>query len=88
MKKIATAIVLTLAFAVSAVAADSVVYPAANGNVTFNHKGHSAKLACKECHGSGAPGKIAINKDKAHSLCKGCHASTKGPTKCADCHKK
>ena len=88
MKRIIAAAALTLAFAVSALAADTVVYPAKNGNVTFNHKAHSAKLECKLCHGNGAPAKIAIDKDAAHKLCKGCHAEKKGPTKCGDCHKK
>ncbi|TSK04293.1 MAG: cytochrome c3 family protein [Geobacter sp.] len=89
MKKIFAAVALTLAFAVSAMAADSVVYPAKNGNVTFNHKAHQAKAECKVCHGEGAPAKIEINKDKAHSMCKGCHAEKKaGPTKCGECHKK
>jgi hypothetical protein len=89
MKKVIAAVALTLAFAVSALAADSVVYPAKNGNVTFDHKGHSAKLECKLCHGAGAPAKIAIDKDVAHKLCKGCHADKKaGPTKCGECHKK
>jgi len=89
MKKIVAAVALTLAFAVSAMAADSVVYPAKNGNVTFNHKGHAAAVECKICHGEGAPAKIALGKDKAHALCKGCHADKKaGPTKCGECHKK
>jgi len=89
MKKVATALVLILAFAVSAMAADTVVYPAKNGNVTFNHKAHQEKLKdCKLCHGDAAPAKIAINKDKAHELCKGCHAKGAGPTKCGECHKK
>jgi len=88
MKKIVAAVALTLAFAVSAIAADSVVYPAKNGNVTFNHKAHSTKFECKACH-EGAPAKIAINKDAAHGKsCKGCHAEKNGPTKCGDCHKK
>jgi len=90
MKKIVAAVALTLAFAVSAVAADSVVvYPAKNGNVTFDHKAHQGRAACKDCHGAGAPAKIAIDKDVAHKLCKGCHADKKaGPTKCGECHKK
>jgi len=89
MKKIVAAVALTLAFAVSAVAADTVTYPAKNGNVTFNHKAHGARLECKVCHGPAAPAKIAIDKDSAHKLCKGCHADKKaGPTKCGECHKK
>jgi hypothetical protein len=90
MKKIVAAVALTLAFAVSAMAADSVVYPAKNGNVTFDHKGHSTKMECKICHGEGAPAKIVIDKEKAHgATCKGCHIEKKaGPTKCGECHKK
>ena len=55
MKRIAAAVALTLALAVSALAADTVVYPAKNGNVTFNHKAHQGRAACKDCHGAGAP---------------------------------
>jgi opacity protein-like surface antigen len=89
MKKIAAAVAMTLFFAVSAMAADTVVFPAKNGNVTFDHKAHQGRVACKACHGEGAPSKIAIDKDTAHKLCKGCHADMKkGPTKCGECHKK
>jgi DnaJ-class molecular chaperone len=89
MKKIIVAVALTFAFAVPALAADTVVFPAKNGNVTFNHKSHSSTIECKACHGAGAPAKIAINKETAHTLCKGCHTERKaGPTKCGDCHKK
>lgn len=90
MKKIVATVALTLAFAVSAMAADSVVYSAKNGNVTFDHKGHSTKMECKTCHGEGAPAKIVIDKEKAHGAsCKGCHIEKKaGPTKCGECHKK
>lgn len=66
-----------------------VVYPARNGNIRFSHKMHSGRLECRACHGPGEPGTIAINKDVAHRLCKGCHAEMKaGPTKCGECHKK
>lgn len=90
MKKVVVAVALTLAFAVSALAADMVVFPAKNGNVTFNHKAHQERLKdCTLCHGEGAPAKIAIDKDKAHALCRGCHTEKKaGPTKCGECHKK
>ena len=88
MKKIVVAVLLTLACAVSALAADTVVFPAKNGNVTFNHKAHSAKIECKACHGAGAPAKIAIDMVKAHDLCKGCHEKKGSHAKCADCHKK
>jgi hypothetical protein len=89
MKSIIAAVAVMLAFAVSAMAADSYNYTAKNGNVAFDHKGHSAKLECKLCHGDAAPAKIAIDKDKGHALCKGCHADKKaGPVKCGECHKK
>lgn len=72
-----------------AIAADSVVYEASQGKVTFNHKAHQEKLKdCSKCH-AGTPAKIAISKDVAHKeLCKKCHAEMGGPTKCGECHKK
>jgi opacity protein-like surface antigen len=92
MKKIVAAVALTLAFAVSAMAADTVVFPASMGNVTFNHKAHQEKLKdCKLCHGDGAPAKIVINKAVAHDvLCKVCHAKSNvgADQKCKFCHKK
>lgn len=81
-------VVMLVAFAASAFAADTVVMKAKNGDVTFNHKAHGAKIDCKLCHGDGVPGKLVMGKDKAHSLCKDCHSKQGGPTKCADCHKK
>jgi predicted CXXCH cytochrome family protein len=75
----------TIAFA----APDSVTLEAKNGNVTFNHKGHSASMDCKTCHGEGTPAKIDLNKDSAHALCMDCHKTKgAGPTKCGECHKK
>jgi cytochrome c553 len=73
-----------------AIAADTVVYEASQGKVTFNHKAHADKLKdCAKCHGKEKPAKIAITKDVAHKdLCKKCHAEMGGPTKCGDCHKK
>jgi cytochrome c553 len=72
-----------------AIAADTVVYEASQGKVTFNHKAHSDKLKdCAKCH-EGTPAKIEVTKDLAHKdLCKKCHAEMGGPTKCGDCHKK
>lgn len=89
MKKI-LACGLMVVFSVSAaVAADTVVMKAKNGDVTFNHKAHGAAVECKVCHGEGTPGKLTLGKDKAHKLCKDCHAEKKkGPTGCKDCHKK
>lgn len=73
-----------------AIAADSVVYEASQGKVTFNHKAHAEKLKndCSKCH-QGKPAKIAISKDVAHKeLCVKCHKEMGGPSKCGDCHKK
>jgi cytochrome c553 len=72
-----------------AVAADTVVYEASQGKVTFNHKAHADKLKdCAKCH-KGTPAKIEVTKDVAHKdLCKKCHQEMGGPTKCGDCHKK
>lgn len=89
MKKV-LAVALMVAFAASAAfAADTVVLKAKNGNVTFDHKKHSATGDCKTCHGEGTPAKLTLGKDAAHKLCKGCHETKKaGPTKCGECHKK
>lgn len=90
MKKVAIALVAVIAFAGAAVAADTMTFPAKNGNITFNHKKHQeiVKGDCKACHEK-APGKIEdFGKDFAHKTCKGCHAKTGGPTKCGECHKK
>jgi c(7)-type cytochrome triheme protein len=93
MKKSLAVFALVLMFAVPAMAADSVVYNAKNGTViTFDHKGHAARTACKECHGEGAPAKVIVaGKEKAHALCLTCHKKLKDAKvsgKCSECHKK
>jgi len=89
MKKLLVAAMLVAFAASTAMAADTVTLEAKNGNVTFNHKKHSESMECKVCHGEGTPGKIELDKDKAHALCKDCHTTkAAGPTKCGDCHKK
>ncbi|GAB4293411.1 MAG: cytochrome c3 family protein [Desulfuromonadia bacterium] len=95
MKRIITAISLTLFAATAVIAAgpESVTLPAKNGNVTFPHKKHQEiklEKGCTACHEQAAGGKIAgLGKDWAHKTCKGCHsAMNKGPTKCGECHKK
>lgn len=66
-----------------------VFFPASLGKVAFDHPGHAKRLACTACHGPEPPRKIALNKDKAHQLCKGCHEQkAAGPTKCNACHVK
>jgi hypothetical protein len=78
----------TAAFAVDAPKGPVVLESAKQGNVTFNHSKHT-QLKCDLCH-KGTPGKIGkLEKDAAHKMCSDCHkAEKKGPTKCADCHKK
>ncbi|GFE57184.1 cytochrome c3 family protein [Geobacter sp. AOG1] len=89
MKRILAGVLMVAFAATTAAAADTVTMKAKNGDVTFNHKGHSAAMECKECHGAGNPGKLTLGKDAAHKLCKGCHETKKqGPTKCGECHKK
>jgi opacity protein-like surface antigen len=88
MMRILAGAVMIACVATTTVAADTVVMQAKNGNVTFNHAAHNARLECKVCHPGGKPGKIDINKATAHRLCKGCHESKQGPTKCGDCHRK
>lgn len=90
MKKIVASIAaLSFVFAATAFAAGPETITLKK-NVTFPHAKHQKdlKIACKECHGD-KPGKIeGFGKDKAHELCKGCHAK-KSPdaAKCGFCHK-
>lgn len=90
MKKLVTAAMLIAFAASSALAADEIVtMKAKNGDVKFNHTKHKASGDCKVCHGDKAPGKLDLDKDTAHKVCKGCHETKKaGPTKCGECHKK
>jgi c(7)-type cytochrome triheme protein len=92
MKKLVVVVMLLLFLAVPVIAADMVTLKAKMGDVTFNHKAHSAANACNACHGEGTPGKFALGgKDAAHKLCAGCHDAKKaGPAtnKCMECHKK
>jgi predicted CXXCH cytochrome family protein len=86
---IAAAFALFASSAFAAAPTGPVTLEAKSGNVTFNHKTH-ASVKCTQCHASEAGGKIeGLNKEKAHELCQGCHKQqAKGPTKCAECHKK
>jgi gas vesicle protein len=66
-----------------------VTYPASYGQVVFDHQAHAAGFACSSCHTTDPPVKIELDKDQAHSLCKGCHQEkAAGPTQCNGCHKK
>ena len=71
-------------------APEVVTYPASMGKVTFTHATHAARLDCGKCHTTDPPQKIAIDKESAHALCKGCHQVMGGnaPTGCTGCHKK
>jgi predicted CXXCH cytochrome family protein len=89
---IVAALVFTAGVAVAAEAPATITFDAKQGKVTFGHKAHAELLKgdCKACHADAKGGKIeGFNKDKAHGLCKKCHETEKkGPTKCAECHKK
>ena len=90
MNKLIATLALTLIAAGTALAADTMTFPAKNGTVTFEHKLHQQRVGdCKTCHEKG-PGKIeGFGKEWAHKTCKGCHEQKKaGPTKCGECHKK
>jgi outer membrane biosynthesis protein TonB len=68
---------------------DSVTLAASQGQVTLPHLAHAKSFPCATCHGDGTPGKIGLNKDAAHNLCRDCHnAKGAGPTTCTGCHKK
>ena len=86
---IAAALALFAAPAYAAAPTGPKTLKAKTGDVTFNHKTHSS-VKCETCHATPAGGKIeGFGKDKAHGLCVECHKKeAKGPTKCADCHKK
>ena len=74
----------------AAKAPDTVVYPGPRGKVVFTHAIHAARLDCGRCHTHDPPEKIAINREVAHTLCRGCHQESGGhaPLYCSGCHKK
>ena len=56
-------------------------------------KGKEGIQSCFECHGkdpkANDPSVASAKVNPFHIACKGCHKEqAKGPTKCADCHKK
>ena len=68
---------------------ESVVIDNTNGKVVLLHKKHAAAFGCAVCHGEQKPGPFELGKEKAHTLCQGCHMEKKaGPTSCAKCHQK
>jgi len=71
----------------------TVVYPASNGDVKFNHTNHSTtySLVCSDCHTATPPEKIVISMDVAHNqLCQPCHNLKGAPAPdsavCSNCH--
>ena len=65
MKKVLSALLMVVFAASAALAAapDTVTMKAKNGDVTFDHKKHSASGDCKACHGEGTPAKLILGKD-------------------------
>jgi len=93
-KTFTVAVILCFIAAVAyAAAPDSIVLPATNGNITFNHKKHSTtpNITCKTCHHT----MTGATPDKK---CKDCHTAQADGKKltmkdaahkqCKDCHKK
>ena len=59
------------------------------GKISFSHATHIDSIECAKCHGTEAPGPIALGKKNGHDLCLGCHKeNNSGPTKCEGCHEK
>jgi hypothetical protein len=86
MKTLLITLVSLAAFTGSTFAADVIEM---KRGVKFNHKAHQELLKdCTKCHAKAEGGKIeGFGKEFAHTTCKGCHASSKGPTSCKECHK-
>lgn len=88
-------ILFSLVIATQASAADTIILPAKNGGIPFNHRKHaemsdSWAKRCTTCHPTMEGGKIpGFGKDMAHKNCRGCHEEKKtGPTKCRQCHRR
>jgi len=70
------------------------------GTVTFQHAVHQERVAdCKTCHHMGVEAGACRSchgvkpeapkaKDAFHKVCKDCHKTQNGPTKCKGCHVK
>lgn len=90
MTKVITALFAAALFSAAQAAStpEQITFEATRaGSVLFPHKLHAAR-GCKGCHPA-APGKLGLDRDKAHALCKACHErQSKGPTKCDGCHKR
>ncbi|WP_321533084.1 cytochrome c3 family protein [uncultured Desulfuromonas sp.] len=95
MKKLIIALLLVAVSASFSLASDVVTYAEGckKGPVTFDHKSHSefVENSCKNaaCHGDATPAKIVVDKKTAHGkMCKICHKTAGGPTRCGECHVK
>jgi len=95
VNKLFVAVAAVFVLAAPAFAAEppaTLTFETKNGKVAFAHKTHQERVKgdCTKCHATKEGGKIAgWSKDSAHKLCQGCHKENgKGPTKCAECHKK
>ena len=86
MKKVIFAMFALAAFTGNVIAADVIEM---KRGVKFDHKAHQDTLKdCTKCHSKAEGGKIeGFGKEFGHNTCKPCHASSKGPTACKDCHK-
>lgn len=59
------------------------------GTIVLPHLAHAKRFHCNTCHSEVEPGKIAWDKETAHSYCRDCHIKKGGgPTTCGGCHKK
>ena len=67
-------------------APELVAIAATAGPVSFDHRQHD-RHPCSICHRTNPPAKVALGKEKAHQLCKGCHLEEGGPVACAGCHR-
>ena len=90
---IVAALVFSAGAAVAAEAPATITFDAKQGKVTFAHKTHAERLRgdCKACRRRSprAARSRASTRTRLDALCKKCHETEKkGPTECADCHKK
>ena len=104
MKKFIAVLIMVVFVGIAAnvVAANGpaeVKFEAKPGAVTFKHAEHEKRAGdCAICHHNGVDNgacrtchdgtKAASFKNAAHKVCKDCHKSNNGPTKCKGCHVK
>ena len=66
----------------------TMVYNNSAGAVTFYHQKHTERFAddCGFCHSALETFGGKVNELFAHNVCKVCHESHNGPTRCEQCH--